>query len=97
MTKLWAVDGDENSHGGGKLIVGGASAPATVKINGKSVIVHQSPAGPDDLGHPPPPTDTANGSGTVSCYGAPVHRQDDLRECGATTIVSGQSTVKVGG
>lgn len=26
-----------------------------------------------------------------------VHRQDDLRACGATTIVSGQSTVKAGG
>jgi len=26
-----------------------------------------------------------------------VHRQDDLRTCGATTIVSGQSTVTVEG
>lgn len=26
-----------------------------------------------------------------------VHRQDDSRICGATTIVSGQSTVKAGG
>jgi uncharacterized Zn-binding protein involved in type VI secretion len=29
--------------------------------------------------------------------GNAIHRQDDLRECGATTIVSGQSTVYAGG
>jgi len=46
--------------------------------------------------HPVPPTDTAEGSGTVFCYGAPVHRNGDLRKCGATTVVTGQSTVKVG-
>jgi uncharacterized Zn-binding protein involved in type VI secretion len=28
---------------------------------------------------------------------AAIHRQDDSRSCGATTIVSGQSTVKAGG
>lgn len=26
-----------------------------------------------------------------------IHRQDDLRACGATTIVTGQSTVSIGG
>jgi uncharacterized Zn-binding protein involved in type VI secretion len=96
MAELWAVEDDENTHGGGKLIAGGASSPQTVKINGKNVIVHESPAGPDDALHPPPPTDTAAGSGTVFCYGAPVHRHGDPRQCGATTLASGQSTVKVG-
>ena len=97
MTKLWAVDGDPNTHGGGELIVSGASSPDTVKINGKSIIVHKSPAQPDNLGHPLPQTATAAGSGTVFCYGSPVHRQDDPRDCGATTIVLGQSTVFIGG
>jgi uncharacterized Zn-binding protein involved in type VI secretion len=97
MSELWAVEGDQNSHGGGELIAGGASSPGTVKINGKKVIVHESPAAGDDLGHPLPPTDTAAGSGTVFCYGAPVHRNNDPRQCGAVTEVTGQSTIKVGG
>jgi uncharacterized Zn-binding protein involved in type VI secretion len=96
MSKLWAVEGDPNSHGDGELIADGDSSPGTVKINGKKVIVHKSTAEPDNLGHPLPPTDTAEGSGTVFCYGAPAHREDDRRECGATTIVTGQSTVKIG-
>ena len=29
--------------------------------------------------------------------GNPIHRQDDSRSCGATTVVSGQSTVYAGG
>lgn len=96
MAELWAVEGDQNSHGGGNLNADGDSSPQTIKINGKPVIVHESTAEADDLGHPLPPTDTAEGSGTVFCYGAPVHRNGDLRKCGATTVVTGQSTVKVG-
>jgi uncharacterized Zn-binding protein involved in type VI secretion len=96
MSELCAVEGDENTHGEGGLIAGGSSAPQTVKIGGLNVIVHESPAFPDLLGHPPPPTDTANGSSTVFCYGAPIHRHGDLRQCGATTIATGQSTVFVG-
>lgn len=96
MAELWAVEDDQNSHGGGALNADGNSSPQTVKINGKPVIVHESTAEPDDLGHPLPPTDTAEGSSTVFCYGAPVHRHGDLRKCGATTVVTGQSTVKVG-
>jgi uncharacterized Zn-binding protein involved in type VI secretion len=102
MSKLWAVEGDPNSHSDdndprkGELIADGASSLGTVKINGKKVIVHKSSAKPDKEGHPLPPTDTAEGSGTVFCYGAPAHREDDRRECGATTIVTGQSTVKIG-
>lgn len=96
MGKLWAVENDENTHVGGELNADQASAPQTVFINGKPVIVHPSTAGPDGFGHPPPPTDTANGSGSVFCYGAPAHRQDDNRQCGATTVVLGQDSVFVG-
>ena len=43
---LWAVDNDPNSHGAGGLIPGGN----TVRINGKSVIVHRPDnAKPDNL------------------------------------------------
>lgn len=93
---LIAVENDPSTHGGGQLIASGGSSPQTVKINGANVIVHQSPARPDNLGHPLPPTSTANGSGTVMIYGLPVHREGDNRQCGATTISSGQSTVNAG-
>jgi uncharacterized Zn-binding protein involved in type VI secretion len=93
---LIAVQGDENTHGGGQLIASGGSSPQRVTINGIPIIVHPSPANLDDLGHPLPPTDTAEGSGKVFCYGLPVHRDGDLRECGATTIVSGQNKVTCG-
>lgn len=96
MSKLCAVEGDENTHIGGELFASSGSSPQTVKIDGIPVIVHPSPAGPDLEGHPPPPTDTAEGSGTVFCYGLPVHRHGDLRQCGATTVVTGQSTVFIG-
>lgn len=96
MSELWAVDGDPNTHGAGNLQVAGDSSPSTVKINGKSVIVHESPAEPDNLGHPLPPTSTAEGSGSVFCYGKPVHRNNDLRQCGAQTVAQGQDSVFVG-
>lgn len=43
--KLWAVDGDPNSHGDGQLI----TSHAWLKINGKGVIVVGDNAAPDDL------------------------------------------------
>ena len=68
--ELWSVVGDPNTHGGGNLILGGSSSPATVKINGKPVVVHPTtPAGPDNALHPAPPTSTAESSGDVSAYG----------------------------
>jgi uncharacterized Zn-binding protein involved in type VI secretion len=92
MAELWAVDGDPNTHGDGGLIPGHGS---TVKINGLAVIVHGPDlANGDALGDPNPDTD--GGSGTVKCYGFPVHRNGDPRTCGATTTVVGQGTVKVG-
>ena len=93
---LAAVEGDENTHVGGELFAAGGSSPQKVKIGGIPIIVHPSPAGPDLFGHPPPPTDTADGSSKVFCYGLPVHRHGDLRQCGATTIVTGQSKVNIG-
>lgn len=93
---LIAVEGDENSHGGGALFATGGSSPKTVTIDGVPVIVHPSPAGPDNFLHPPPPTDTAVGSSKVYAYGLPIHRHGDLRQCGATTIVTGQTKVTAG-
>ena len=93
---LVAVEGDENTHGGGALTAAGGSSPQKVTINGKAVIAHPSPAEPDLLGHPLPPTGTAAGSDKVTVYGLPVHRDGDLRECGATTIVTGQGKVSIG-
>ena len=98
MAELWAVDGDPNTDGGGGLIPDHAS---TVYVNNKLVIVHgPDHANPDDSCIPagPPHCDpmTDGGSGTVFCYGFAVHRNNDPRVCGATTVVVGQSTVFVG-
>lgn len=92
---LIAVEGDQNSHGGGALIAGGASSPGTVRIGGSKVIVHESPAEVDTI-HGPPATYTAGGSSKVFIYGAPVHRHGDFRVCGSTTIATGQSSVEAG-
>jgi hypothetical protein len=96
MAELWAVEGDPNTDGGGGLKPDHGN---TVKINFKPVIVHgPDHADPDELCPLPPHCDpmTDQGSGTVRCYDLPVHRKGDLRVCGATTVVVGQSTVKVG-
>lgn len=98
MAELWAVDGDPNTDGGGGLTPAHGS---TVKINNLAVIVNgPDHADPDDIcpiaGPPHCDPMTSSGSGTVSCYGFPVHRKGDTRVCGATTVVVGQSTVKVG-
>lgn len=92
---LIAVEGDENTHGGGALIATGGSSPQKVTIGGIPVIAHPSPASPDVL-HPPPPTDTNGGSSKVFVYGLPIHRNGDPRECGATTVVSNQTKVIAG-
>jgi uncharacterized Zn-binding protein involved in type VI secretion len=93
---LIAVAGDPNTHGGGNLIAAGGSSPQRVTIGGIPVIVHESPAGPDGALHPLPPTSTAGGSGKVTIYGLPVHRHGDPRQCGATTIATGQTKVDCG-
>jgi uncharacterized Zn-binding protein involved in type VI secretion len=59
--KLWAVEGDMNTHGGGALI-----ASSSVKISGKRVIVHRPDnAQPDNAEHSNPAT--AQGSADVNC------------------------------
>lgn len=95
MSELWAVINDPNTHGGGGLI---PANPRTVYIEGKNVIEHSDPAFPDALcpASPHCNPETAEGSASVSVYGNPVHRHDDRRICGATTIVQGQSSVFVG-
>jgi uncharacterized Zn-binding protein involved in type VI secretion len=94
--ELWAVINDPNTHGGGNLI---PQNPRTVYIEGKNVIEHDDPAFPDGLCPAAPHCNpaTAEGSASVFVYGNPVHRNNDLRICGAKTIVQNQSTVFVGG
>ncbi len=96
MSELWAVEGDGNTHGGGNLI---SASPGTVFVNGIKVIEHPDLAAPDALCPAPPhcSPNTSGGSSTVFVYGNPAHRHGDGRICGATTIVTGQSTVFIGG
>lgn len=67
--RLWAVNGDPNSHGEGRLkAVYGA---LNVWIEGKRVIVAVGDvAGGDLKGHPLPPTDPQSSSGDVFAYGS---------------------------
>jgi zinc D-Ala-D-Ala carboxypeptidase len=95
MSKLWAVQGDPNTHSGGQLI---AENPQTVFVNSIPVIEHEDPAQPDSLCPASPHCNpkTAEGAPSVFVYSNPVHRHDDDRICGATTVVELQSTVFVG-
>lgn len=69
--KLWAVNGDPNSHGGGSLIA--VYGPKNIFIEGKLVIVAPGDrAGPDAALHPLPPTDPSTASPDVICYNAEV-------------------------
>lgn len=62
--KLWAVEGDPDTHGNGELIPSGH----TVFCEGKPVIVHAPDTAAPDLIHPQPLTDTDGGSGDVFAY-----------------------------
>ncbi len=95
MTRLWAVRGDPNSHGGGSLI---AQNPCTVYVNSINVIEHQDPAYPDSFCPAGPHCNpaTARGSARSFVYSKPIHRKGDARICGAVTVVVLQSTVFVG-
>lgn len=63
--KLWAVEDDENEHGHGELI----PTNSTVFISGKPVIVNTPDlAEPDNSGHTPQQTKTAEGSTNVLAY-----------------------------
>jgi uncharacterized Zn-binding protein involved in type VI secretion len=63
--KLWAVEGDEETHGNGDLI---STVGSTVLINGKRVIVFGDTASGDDQDHPLPPTDPQDKSSNVFAY-----------------------------
>lgn len=63
--KLWAVDNDPNSHGGGEL----APEDAGVYVEGKPVVVHRpDTAAIDAQAHPPAETKTGAGSEDVYAY-----------------------------
>jgi len=93
--ELWAVKNDPNTHAGGALI---PQNPRTVYIEGNNVIEYSDPAFPDALCPAAPHCNpaSAEGSASVFVYGNPVHRNNDLRICGAKTIVQNQSTVWAG-
>lgn len=64
--RLWAVEGDPNTHEEGGLI---AATGTTVKINGKNVIVDgPDPAELDLFGHVDDEDETAGGSTNVFAY-----------------------------
>lgn len=89
---LVAVKDDPNTGGGGDLI---PDNPQTVFINNIPVIEHQDPAKPDGScpASPHCNPETAEGSPDVFVYNNPLHRMDDSRICGHTTVVTHQSTV----
>lgn len=89
---LVATEGDPNTHGGGGLIAGN---PQTVLINNIPVIEYSDPAVPDSLCPLPPHCNPASASGSenVFVYSNPIHRQQDIRVCGATTVVGNQNNV----
>jgi len=63
--RLWAVEGDENSHGAGELI----ASKGSVTIAGKKVIVHNpDQAQIDGLFHSGSADATKGHSGSVSAY-----------------------------
>ena len=62
--KLWAVQGDQNSHTDGQLLASGTS----VLIEGNMVIVHAPDQAADDVPGHGSDTRTAEGSDNVSCY-----------------------------
>lgn len=64
--KLWAVNGDPNSHKEGKLIA--QTGTKDVYVEGKLVIVIGDTAGSDDAGHSPSDTDPDGHSDDVSAY-----------------------------
>lgn len=92
MSELISVLGDKNSHNNGSLLASNNSGK--VFIGGIKVVYVGSSATPDDLDHPNP--SAATGSGKVFAEGNKIHRNNDLRDCGASTIVSGQSKVFAG-
>lgn len=96
MSKLIAVDGDEDSAGGGGALdaSSGDSSPGTVFINNKKAICGQTNSSKD--GNVSDPYSIPNAGATVFIYNKAVICDGDLREGGATTIVTGQTNVYAG-
>lgn len=90
MALLWAVRGDENTHTAGALETN--IGDNSVMIGGFPVTVIGDDAQNTD-GSLHANSKAQTGSGTVFCYGVPIHRHTDLRDCGATTVVTHQLTV----
>jgi hypothetical protein len=66
--KLWAVEGDQNSHGNGQLIA--EYGAKNIYVENKLIICAVGDkAEPDDLGHPAPPTDPQTSSSDTIVYG----------------------------
>jgi uncharacterized Zn-binding protein involved in type VI secretion len=92
MGQLVAVKGDKNTHGHGDLDTN--LGDNTIFVEGINIVVKGDRAQvPDDALHDPDETRAEGSSSSFYAYGILVHRQDDARLCGATTIVTGQSTV----
>ena len=96
---LWAVVGNKNTDGDGDLKLAGDSSTGTVYINNIPVIVGSTDAAEDSEcipsggAHCNPKSSEV--SGTVFAYSKGAHRNSDTRECGATTVVSVNTTVFV--
>ena len=63
--KLWAVEGDKESHGNGDLI----ATHEGVYICGKKVIIFGDKASGDNADHTPDQTKPTGHSDNVTCYG----------------------------
>jgi uncharacterized Zn-binding protein involved in type VI secretion len=85
--------GDLNSHGGGAL-----ETPPQTKftVGGKLVATVDTVAAIDGLLHAPGATNAATGQSKWTIAGKAVHRHGDGRYCGASTIVTSQSTFSIG-
>ena len=82
---LFAVEGDNNSHGGGSLL----QTASKTYIEGRLVAIEVTNANPDNLCpiasiHCNPATSSYSSS--VFIEGHPVHRVGDSRICGAVTV-----------
>lgn len=98
MAELIAVLGSNNSDGGGPLLADNNSGKFF--IGGIKVVYLGSHASPDALCIPvgPPHCDpyATTASSKVFSEGIAVHRNNDSRVCGASTIVAEQSKVFAG-
>lgn len=92
MAELAAVFNDPETHGSGNLLCDNTNGK--MYIEGKLIALVGSSALPDNQDHPNPLA--ATGSSKMYVNGFQVHRNGDLRNCGAATIVSGQSKFFVG-